>query len=155
MVEPPADKTLVYWGTPQVEEALDVSEWPRVYRERNAIQELSFKGMIAHGGLEINHGRKTIMGPDRHHQRKQAHLEASLETAQARVAKKEEALTSQQAKVAESEAKGHGRRLEQRQGRRPRRGWPRRKRLSRANRPRWPSPRPRGMVDVWSSARAR
>ncbi len=116
IVEPAADKTLVYWGTPQVEEALEVSEWPRVYRERNAIQELSFKSMIAHGGLEINHGRKTIMGPDRHHQRKQAHLEGSLETAQARVAKKEEALTSQQAKVAESEAKGHGRRLEQRQG---------------------------------------
>jgi len=53
IVEPPADKTLVYWGTPQVEEALDVREWPRVYRERNAIQELSFKSMIDHGGLDI------------------------------------------------------------------------------------------------------
>jgi hypothetical protein len=116
MVEPPADKTLVYWGTPKVKEALDVSEWPRVYRERNAIQELNFKSMIAHGGLEINHGRKTILGPDRHHQRKQEHLEASLETIDERVSKKEEALKSQQAKVAESEAKGHGRRLEQRQG---------------------------------------
>ena len=40
----------------------------------------------------------------------------SLETAHQRVDKKEEALKSQQAKVAESEAKGHGRRLEQRQG---------------------------------------
>ncbi len=116
IVEPLADKTLVYWGTPQVEEALDVSEWPRVYRERNVIQELSFKSMIDHGGLDINHGRKTIMGPDRHHQRKHAQLEASLETADERVDKKEEAVTSQQAKVAESEAKGHGRRLEQRQG---------------------------------------
>jgi hypothetical protein len=29
---------LGYWGTPKVKEALDVSEWPRVYRERNAIQ---------------------------------------------------------------------------------------------------------------------
>ncbi len=115
MVEPTADKTLVYWGTPKVEEALEVSQWPRVYRERNAIQELSFKSMIAHGGLEINHGRKTIMGPDRHHQRKQAQLEESLGSAHERVDKKEEALTSQQAKVAESEAKGHGRRLEQRQ----------------------------------------
>ncbi len=115
IVEPTADKTLVYWGTPKVKEALEVSQWPRVYRERNAIQELSFKSMIAHGGLEINHGRKTILGPDRHHQRKQAHLEASLATAHERVNKKEEALTSQQAKVAESEAKGHGRRLEQRQ----------------------------------------
>jgi hypothetical protein len=116
MVEPTADKTLVYWGTPKVKEALDVSEWPRVYRERNAMQELSFKSMIAHGGLEITYGRKTILGPDRHHQRKQEHLEASLETAHERVNKKAEALKSQQAKVASSEAKGHGRRLEQRQG---------------------------------------
>jgi hypothetical protein len=115
MVEPPADKPLVYWGTPQVEEALEVSEWPRVYRERNAIQELSFKGMIDHGGLDINHGRKTILGPDRHHQRKQDQLEASQETAHERVNKKAEAVKAQQAKVAESEAKGHGRRLEQRQ----------------------------------------
>jgi len=115
MVESTADKTLVYWGTPKVKEALDVSQWPRVYRERNAIQELSFKGMIAHGGLEINHGRKTILGLDRHQQRKQEQLDASLETAHERVAKKAEALTSQQAKVTESEVKGHGRRLEQRQ----------------------------------------
>jgi len=116
IVEPTVDKTLVYWGTPQVKEALDVREWPRVYRERNAIQELSFKSMIAHGGLEINHGRKTILGPDRHHQRKQEHLEASLATVHKQVNKQEEALQSQQAKVAESEAKGHGKRLEQRQG---------------------------------------
>ncbi len=116
IVEPTADKPLVYWGTPQVEEALEVSQWPRVYRERNKIQELSFKGMIDHGGLEINHGRKTIMGPDRHHQRKRDQLDASLETAHERVDKKAEALKSQQAKVAASEAKGHGRRLEQRQG---------------------------------------
>jgi hypothetical protein len=115
IVAPPADKTLVYWGTPKVEEALDVREWPRVYRERNAMQERSFQSMIAHGGLDINHGRKTIMAPDRHHQRKHAHLEASLETAHERVAKKAEAVKNQQAKVAESEAKGHGKRLEQRQ----------------------------------------
>src|SRR6266446_809467 len=116
IVEPPADKTLVYWGTPQVEAALEVHEWPRVYRERNAIQELSFKRMMDHGGLDITHGRKTIMGPDRHHQRKQEQLEASLETAHERVDKKAKAVTSQQAKVAESEAKGPSRRLEQRQG---------------------------------------
>ena len=70
---------------------------------------------IAHGGLDITHGRKTILGPNRHHQRKQAQLEASLETAHERVNTKEEAVTNQQDKVAESEAKGHGRRLEQRQ----------------------------------------
>lgn len=115
IVEPPEDKTLVYWGTPKVEETVDKSEWPRLYRERNAIQELSFKGMIDHGGLDINYGRKTILGPDRHHQRKQEQLERSLESAQKRIAKKTEALTAQQAKVAESEARGHGTRLEQRQ----------------------------------------
>ena len=116
IVEPPEDKTLVYWGTPKVEETIEKSEWPRVYRERNALQELSFKSMIDHGGLDINHGRKTILGPDRHHQRKKAHLEASLETAHKRVDKKAEALSVQQDKVAESKAKGHGVRLEQRQG---------------------------------------
>jgi len=116
MVEPPEDKLLVYWGTPKVKEALEVSEWPRVYRDRNAIQELSFKGMIDHGGLDINSGRKTLLGADRHHQRKQAQLEQSLGTAHERVAKKAEAVTAQPAKVAESKAQGHGRRLEQRQG---------------------------------------
>jgi len=116
MVESPEDKLLVYWGTPKVEEALAVSEWPRVYRERNAIQELSFKGMIDHGGLNINYGRKTIIGADRHHQRKREKLEQSLETAHERVVKTAAAVTAQQDKVAASEAKGHGRRLEQRQG---------------------------------------
>jgi len=115
IVEPPADKTLVYWGTPQVQAVLEAREWPRVYRERNEIQELSFKGMIDHGGLDINYGRKTILGPDRHHQRKQAQLAQSLETAHTRVDKKAEVVTTQQDKVAQSEAKGHGKRLEQRQ----------------------------------------
>jgi hypothetical protein len=86
-----------------------------VYRERNAMQELSFTGMIDHGGLHINHGRKTVRGPDRHQQRKQEHLDASLEKANKRVEKKTEALSVQQDQVAESEAKGHGKRLEQRQ----------------------------------------
>jgi len=93
-----------------------VSAWPRGYRERNAMQALRFTSMMAHGGLESTHGRKTILGPDRHHQRQHEHLEASLETANERVNKKAETLKSQQAKVAESEAKGQGRRLEQRQG---------------------------------------
>src|SRR6516162_6245579 len=33
-------------------------------------------------------------------------------------------------------------------------GWPRRPKRSRPNKPRWRSPRPRGMADVWSSVRA-
>ena len=115
IVESAADKTLVYWGTPKVEEAFEASQWPWVYRARNEIQELSFKGMIDHGGLDINFGRKTIRGPDRHHQRKKEQLEQSLETAHTRVDKKAKAVTAQQAKVAESEAKRHGTRLEQRQ----------------------------------------
>ncbi len=116
IAEPTAAKPLVYWGTPKVKEAFEVTEWPRVYRERNEIQELGFKRMIDHGGLDINHGRKTIMGPDRHHQRKKEQLAQSLETAHERVTKKAEAVTAQQAKVTASEAKGHGTRLEQRQG---------------------------------------
>src|SRR5712691_9750474 len=116
IVQPAEGKILVYWGTPQVEDALEAREWPRVYRERNEIQEHSFKGMIDHGGLDINYGRKTIIGPDRHHQRKQEQLEQSLETVHKRVDKKVEAVTAQQDKVAESEAKGHGTRLEQCQG---------------------------------------
>jgi hypothetical protein len=114
IVVPAEGKTLVYWGTPKVEDALEASEWPRVYRERNEIQEHSFKRMIDHGGLDINYGRKTILGPDRHHQRQAEQLAQSLETAHKRVDKKAEAVKAQQEKVAESTSKGHGKRLEQR-----------------------------------------
>jgi len=114
IVQPAAGKTLVYWGTPKVQDALEAKEWPRVYRERNEIQEHRFKDMIDHGALNINYGRKKILGADRHHQRKQAHLAQSLETAHKRVDKKAAALKAQQDKVAESASKGHGKRLEQR-----------------------------------------
>lgn len=114
IVQPAAGKTLVYWGTPKVQDALEAQEWPRVYRERNEIQEHRFKDMIDHGALNINYGRKRILGADRHHQRKQAHLAQSLETAHKRVNKKAAALQAQQDKVAESASKGHGKRLEQR-----------------------------------------
>ena len=115
IVEPKAGKTLVYWGTPALKTTLDVMQWPRLYRERTEIQENSFKRMIAHGALDINYGRKKIVGPDRHQQRKREALEAALQTAQQRMTKKGEALDSQLAKVRESKAKGHGKRLEQRQ----------------------------------------
>jgi hypothetical protein len=115
IVEPPEGKTVVYWGTPQVKEVLEPSEWPRVYRERNEIQENRFKRMIDHGALNINYGRKKVIGADRHQQRKRAQLDQSLESAHKRVDRKAEALQAQQAKVAESQAKGHGTRLEQRQ----------------------------------------
>ena len=104
----------MYWGTPQVQDALEAQEWPRVYRERNEIQEHRFKDMIDHGALNINDGREKILGADRHHQRQQAPLAQSLETARKRVDKTTAALQAQQDKVAESASKGHGKRLEQR-----------------------------------------
>src|SRR4029453_16321604 len=48
--------------------------WPRVYRERTERQENSFKRMIDHGALEINYGRKKIVGPDPPQPRKRAQL---------------------------------------------------------------------------------
>jgi hypothetical protein len=115
IVVPKEGKPLVYWGTPQLKATVEVSKWPQLYRERTERQENSFKRMIAHGALETNYGRKKIVGPDRHQQRKREDLEASLETAQQRVANKVEGLQEQQAKVTESKAKGHGKRLAQRQ----------------------------------------
>ena len=78
IVEPAEGKTLVYWGTPQVKDALAATEWPQLYRERNEIQENGFKRMIDHGALNINYGRKTILGPDRHQQRAREKLDQSL-----------------------------------------------------------------------------
>ena len=115
IAQPPEDKTLVYWGTPKVEVALETNQWPRVYRERNEIQEHSFKRMNDHGALKTNYGRKKMVGPDRHQQRKRAKLAQSLEVTQQRVDKKTAALKAQQEKVAESASKGHGTRLDQRQ----------------------------------------
>jgi hypothetical protein len=115
IVAPPQGKTLVYWGTPQVKEALEPSQWPRVYRERNEIQEHSFKRMIDHGALNTNYGRKKLVGPDRHQQRAREHLDQELESAQQRVDKKVAQVKAQRDKVAESTSKGHGKRLEQRQ----------------------------------------
>ena len=45
-------------GHSEVQDALEAKEWPGVYRERNEIQEHRFKGMIDHGALNINYGRK-------------------------------------------------------------------------------------------------
>ena len=102
----------MYWGTPQVQDALEAQEWPGVYRERNERQEHRFKDMIDHGALNINYGRKKMLGADRHHQRKHAQLAQSLETANKRADKKAAALKAQQDKVAESVANGPGKRLE-------------------------------------------
>ena len=114
IVEPVEGKTLVYWGTPQIKATLETTQWPRVYRARNEIQEHSFKRMIDHGALKTNYGRKKIVGPDRHQQRACDKLDQSLAAAHGRLNKKAEALKVQQDKVAESEIKGHGKRLAQR-----------------------------------------
>ena len=115
IVVPKEGQTFVSWGTPQLKATVEVRAWPQLYRERTERQENSFKRMIDHGALDTNYGRKKIVGPDRHQQRKREDLEASLETAQQRVANKVEALQAQQTKVTESTSKGHGKRLEQRQ----------------------------------------
>ena len=60
---------MVYWGTPQVHDALEAKEWPGVYRERNEIQEHRFKDMIDHGARNTNYGRQMLLGADRHQQR--------------------------------------------------------------------------------------
>ena len=86
-----------------------------MYRDRTESQENSVKRMLDQGALDINYGRKKIVGPDRHQQRKRNEMEASLETAHQRVHKKVEALHEQQAKVQESESKGYGKRLQPRQ----------------------------------------
>ena len=114
LVEPPEGRVLVYWGTPKVKESLEAIEWPEVYRQRNEIQENSFKGMIAHGALNTNYGIKKVVGPDRHQQRAQEKIEKALDVAQQKVEKKEILVKTQQEKVAESEQKGHVKRLEQR-----------------------------------------
>jgi hypothetical protein len=105
---------LVYWGTPTVQAALEPSEWPRVYRERNEMQEHRFKSMINHGALKTHYGRKKLVGPDRHQQRARATLEQSLAAAYKRVDKKAQEVKVQQTKVVESESKGHSKRLDQR-----------------------------------------
>jgi hypothetical protein len=115
MVEPVEGKTLVYWATPKVEAILEVTEWPRVYRARNEVQEHSFKRMSDHGALNTNYGRKKIVAADRHQQRAREKLDQALATAQKRVEKKAEAVKAKQDQVAVSESKGHGKRLEQRQ----------------------------------------
>jgi hypothetical protein len=115
IVEPAAGKTLVYWGTPQVKDTLEMTQWSRVYRERNERQENSFKRMIDHGALNTNYGRKKIVGPDRHQQRAREQLDQAVQAAQQRLGTKAEALKVQQDQVAESVSKGHGKRLAQRQ----------------------------------------
>jgi hypothetical protein len=70
--------------------------------------------MIDHGALNINDGRKKILGTARPHQRKQAQLAQARESAHTRVDKTAAALQAQQDQVAASASQGHGTRLAQR-----------------------------------------
>ena len=115
IVEPTTGKALVYWATPAFKSAVATAQWPQVYCERNEIQENSFKRMIEHGALNTNYGRKKLIGSDRHQQRKQDALAQAREATAQKRDKKAQQLNAQQDKVAESVAKGHGKRLEQRQ----------------------------------------
>src|SRR5206468_4998302 len=112
---PPEEKTVVYWGTPKVEDAVETHQGPRVSRARNARQEHRGKRMNDHGALTTNDGRKKIVGPERQQQRKREPLDQALAAAQQRVAKQAEALKAHQGKGAEAESQGHGKGLEQRQ----------------------------------------
>ena len=115
IVEPPEGKTLVYWGSAKVKSELEAQQWPEVYRARTEIQENAFKRMIDHGALDINVGRKTVLGPDRHQQRAEAKVRETLETARLKVAKRGMELEAKREQVAQSQARGHGKRLDQRQ----------------------------------------
>ncbi|HET9787592.1 MAG TPA: hypothetical protein VFP47_10685, partial [Pyrinomonadaceae bacterium] len=115
IVEPPESKTLVYWGSAKIKAELEAGEWPEVYRARTELQENAFRRMIDHGALDINAGRKTILGPDRHQQRAEARVRESLEAAKRRVEKRRVELAAKREQVAQSEAQGHSKRLEQRQ----------------------------------------
>jgi hypothetical protein len=115
IVAPPQSKTLVYWGSAKVKLELEAQEWPEIYRARTELQENAFKRMIDHGALDINVGRKTILGPDRHQQRAEAQVREALEAARRRVAKKTLELEAKREQVSQSQARGHGKRLEQRQ----------------------------------------
>jgi hypothetical protein len=110
-----ADRLLPYWGTPTAKELLDPVQWPKVYSQRTDIQENSFKGMIAHGGLNVNFGTKKIIVPDRHQERKKEKLEEKLAFTNERIKAKEENVKDQENKVKDSQDKGHCKRLEQRQ----------------------------------------
>ncbi len=111
------DRVLAYWGTSPVSAVVPPLQWPEVYQQRTALQEVRFKEMNAHGALKVNYGTKIILGPDRHQQRAREALTQAQARAQQRLEKHTEALAQQDVKVRESLEKGHTTRLDQRQRR--------------------------------------
>ncbi len=111
------ERVLAYWGTSVVREVVPPSQWPEVYRQRTALQELRFKEMNAHGALKVNYGTKIIMGPDRHQQRAREALTQAKTRVQQQLESHTATLAQQEGKVRESTEKGHTTRLAQRQRR--------------------------------------
>ncbi len=109
------DRLLPYWGTPMVKEVVDPIQWPKLYSQRNELQENSFKRMIDHGALNVNFGIKKIVSEDRHHQRKLKKLEDASAGIKEKIDKKKENIAKQEQKVSESMQSGHGKRLLQRE----------------------------------------
>ena len=109
------EKILAYWGTSHVAEVLDKQEWPQVYRQRNELQENSFRRMIAHGALNTNYGIKKIWGPDRHQIRARKRLEEKLHKTTQRLKRRASEVLQQQEKVQDSQQREHGKRLQQRE----------------------------------------
>lgn len=108
-------KPLVYWATEAWVSAVAMTQWPSVYRARNAIQENRFKRMIDHGALNTNYGRKKLIGDDRHQQRQQQALEHALQSNARQQEHKAQQIAQQQRKVSESQTRGHGKRWVPRQ----------------------------------------
>ena len=115
VMEVVGEKVSVFWGTKAVKQQLAPIKWPSVYRQRNEIQENSFKRMKAHGALEVNYGIKKIEGPDRHQERAKAKVTKKKAAASLKREKKVQLVEEQEQKVFESIERGHGKRLEQRQ----------------------------------------
>ena len=111
---PEAGKTLVYWATTVFSKEYEAKDWPSLYRARNDIQEKKFKRMKSRG-FDVNHGCKMIIGPDRHQLNKKkaiTKLQQGNEKKQNKIIDK---ISHKEDQVNESKAKGHGKRLKQRE----------------------------------------
>ena len=108
-------KVLAYWGTSRFKEKIKEQDWPKLYSNRNEVQENGFKRMIANCALNTNYGIKKIEGPDRHQERRKEKLKEKREKASVRWEKIKGEIEQQKEKVEESQKKEHGNRLKQRQ----------------------------------------
>ena len=106
------ERLIVYWGTPKIVEKLTAEEFISVYRDRTEIQENGIKRMIAHAGLNVNHGNKVIYVPDRTHQRKVEKIEKKIGKVEHRQEKAQQKIAEQTQKVTESIEKQHSKLLE-------------------------------------------